>query len=168
MGRSVGCHRRCRRLSRRVCAENVAFEPGVSERLAWVESVDEADEVGVTRIQRCDGCRFGHEEFAPVRASAERRQRHLEPCQGALDSRLITVPGEVDAYRVAPVLRTHPQMVRSDRADLAHVQEWPDGIGELTHRCDRRHRVLARDEQLGLQLVAVARREAHPEVGKPI
>ena len=91
-----------------VCAQHVAFEPDVPERLARVESVDEAGEVRVTRVQRCNGRRFGYEELAPVRASAEWCQRRLEQYQGALDSRWMRLPCEVDADRVAPVLRAHP------------------------------------------------------------
>ena len=58
--------------------QDVAFEPGVAERAAWVEAVDELDEVGVTRVPRRERSTVDVEDLSPVRTGFEATERGFE------------------------------------------------------------------------------------------
>ncbi len=108
------------------------------------------------------------EQLAPVRARGEGRERRLEVGEHPQDGVRLERPGEVEADRVALVLRAHPQPVGGDRADLAHLEQRADAVRQRAHGLQRGGRVLARHEVLALELRAAARGEAHAEVRQAV
>jgi hypothetical protein len=75
---------------------------------------------------------------------------------------------DVGADGVLPVLRTQPELVCRDRANLADLHERAQRAGERMHRLDRRDGVPARHDVLRLDLIAGARGEAHAEVRQAV
>ena len=61
-----------------------------------------------------------------------------------------------------------PQVVAGHRADLGDLQQRGDEVAQRPDGLQRGDRVGARDQELRLQLVAVARREVHPEVRQAV
>ena len=102
-----------------------------------------------------------------MRARRERRQRRLDLDEQSLHGSLFAAPGEMDADRLAPVLRAHPELVGGDRADLADVQQRADPGGQGEQGGDRRPPVRSGHEVLGLKLLAGARHELETEVRQP-
>jgi len=47
-------------------AEHMGCQPRIAEGAAWVEPLDQADEVGQSLVERGDGCHPGSEQLAPV------------------------------------------------------------------------------------------------------
>src|SRR3984893_1261212 len=59
-------------------AEHVLLQPGVAERTAGIEPLEQADEVGPALIERSDRGGIGQEDLAPVRARLEGGESRLE------------------------------------------------------------------------------------------
>src|SRR5215216_6248361 len=152
----------------KAAAEHAGFEPRVAERSARVEALAQADEVREALVQTGNRRGAGEEDLAPVRSRLEPRERSLDVGEHARHGLGLRLPDEVDGDGVAPVLRTHPQPVGGDRADLGNLQHRLDALPQATQRPDRGHGVPARQQELGLQLLAAARREAHTEVRETV
>ena len=61
----------------------------------------------------------------------------------------------MEGDRVATVGRAEPEVVRGDGPDLADEHQRREAIAEGVERLERRDGVLAADEELALELVAV-------------
>ena len=79
----------------------------------------------------------------------------------------VVVPGEVDDHDVLPVGAAQPEVVGGGGAQLAHDEVRLNLRGQAAHRVERGRRMLARDEVLGLDLLAEGRLRVEPEVRQP-
>ena len=96
------------------------------------------------------------------------RQGGLDGRQDLVDGLAVGLPGEVERDGLATEGGAHPQLVGRDRPDLGDLERDRDPIADRIERQERVRRVLPRDQVLGLELIAGARRVIHPEVGHPL
>src|SRR5258708_40071507 len=142
---------------RLLVAEHAGPEPCVAERAARVESLHQADKVGMALVERSDRCCVRMEGLAPVRARAD-LAAHLSDRVG------LALPGEVDADAVFLVVHAHPQPIRSHPANLARLQEWSDPVCKGAEGFYGPEGVPPGDEIFRLDLLAATGRVAHAEM----
>lgn len=95
-------------------AEHAGLEPCDAERTARVESLHQADEVGMALAERSD-CRYVRmEDLAPVRACLEGGKGIFDLGDHLLDRVWLALPGEVDGDGVFLVVHAHPQSIRRE------------------------------------------------------
>ena len=152
----------------RALLEDPLLEPALRNAPRRVEARGERAELGQPREARGELVAARVEELAPVRARLERGQRGLDDVDRAVDRLRLARPREVDPERGPAVLRAQPEIVRGHRAQLADQHRRADLRRGRAQRLDRGGRVAARHVVLGLQLLAVARRELQAEVGEPL
>src|SRR4051812_13404485 len=124
-------------------------------------------EFGREPAQLWHGRRGHREDLAPVRPRLVPGDRRLDLGYRRLDRGLVAHPGEMECDAVALVGHARRQVVGGDRTDLGDEQDGRQPRAERVHGAYGRRTVLARDEELRLELLALARCELQPEVWQP-
>src|SRR6266705_2300546 len=99
-----------------------------------------------------------------MRPCVKRGQLSFDDRQERADRGPIRFPSEMDCYAGLLATRAHPKLVRRDGADFSNHQVWRDMVAQAFDGENRLNRVLARNEILGLKLLACAGRETHAKV----
>jgi len=113
----------CGALSARLAGDR-AVEPVVSEGAVGVEAIGERYELVPSGIAVTSDSGAASEDLAPVGPGVIRSQRGFDSVDRFPDRGVIVEPGEVEGDRVTLMVRTHPQLVTSHRADFGHHQCW--------------------------------------------
>src|SRR5579875_2297350 len=146
----------------------MGLEPGIAERAARVEPLPQANEVGMTLVERSDGCCVRQEDFAPVWAGLEWCQGFLDLSNHLLNCRWLAFPGEMDSDGVLLITHTHPELIGCHAANLAHQQDWLHLVREGAHGFYGFQSMLMRQKVLRLDFLPVAGCVTHAEMWQTI
>src|SRR5579875_1553683 len=149
-------------------AEYMGLEPGIAERAARVEPFLQTNEVGMTLVERGDGCRIRQEDLAPVWASMEWCQGLLDLSHHLLNCCWLAPPGEMDSDGVLLIAHTHPELIGGHAANLAHQQDWSHPVREGAHGFYGFQSMLMRQKVLRLDFLSVAGCVTHAEMRQTI
>src|SRR3954465_7117279 len=131
-----------------------ALQEGVAELPGGIELPAQTGEVRHPGMDLGQRRSVESEALAPVRTRTERSQRCLDGGQRRVDRGRVQHPGEVQANDLLVVRATEPQRVRSDRADLADLEQRADEFSDAAQRRTGIRSKTARHEVLALQLRA--------------
>src|SRR5579875_3452369 len=148
--------------------EYMGLEPGIAECAARVEPLPQANEVGMTLVERGDGCRVRQEHLAPVWASLEWCQGFLDLSHHLLNCHWLASPGEMDSDGVLLIAHTHPELIGGHAANLAHQQDWSYLVGQSTYSFYGIQSILMRQKVFRLDFLSVAGCVTHTEMRQTI